>query len=113
LHRRYPGHHCFWYICPPRSDSIIYITKGNKDIFTEIGKKFEFLKYLKNISLRIPYFPELRVDDTFTYIRNTYKEKYSEYLEGLLMEMRNILQRKTMVSHRSNSQVCILDISFS
>jgi ATP-binding cassette subfamily B protein len=61
-------------------------------------KNLKFLNYLKNISLRIPYFPELRVDDTFTYIRNTYKEKYSEYLEGLLDGNEEYFAKKTLWS---------------
>lgn len=61
-------------------------------------KDLKFLNYLKNLSLRIPFFPELRVDNTFSYIRRTYKEEYSKYLEGLLEGNEDYFAKKTMWS---------------
>lgn len=61
-------------------------------------KDIRFLNYLKNLSLRIPFFPELRVDNTFAYIRRTYKKEYSKYLEGLLEGNEDYFAKKTMWS---------------
>ncbi len=58
----------------------------------------KFLNYINNLSLRIPFFPELRVDDTFTYLRRTYKDEYSGYLKGLLSGNEDFFARKTMWS---------------
>lgn len=61
-------------------------------------KNLRFLNYIKNLSLRIPFFPELRVDDTFTYLRRTYDEEYSEYLKGFLSGNEDFFAKKTMWS---------------
>ena len=73
-----------------RKDMRIYSQKSVKDL--------KFLNYLKNISLRIPFFPELRVDDTFSYIKKTYKERYTEYLDGLLEGNEEFFAQKTLWS---------------
>ena len=61
-------------------------------------KNLKFLNYLKSLSLRIPFFPELRVDDTFTYIRRTYTDEYKGYLKGLLSGNENFFAKKTLWS---------------
>jgi len=61
-------------------------------------KKLKFLNYLRNISLRIPLFPELRVNDTFTYIRKTYEKEYTGYLKGLLLGHEDFFAKKTIWS---------------
>ena len=61
-------------------------------------KKLKFLNYLRNISLRIPLFPELRVNDTFTYIRKTYEKEYTGYLKGLLSGHEDFFAKKTIWS---------------
>jgi len=76
------------YIC--RKKIRIYSKKSVKDI--------KFLNYLKSLSLRIPFFPELRVDDTFTYIQKTYKNEYKGYLKGLLSGNENFFAYKTLWS---------------
>jgi len=76
------------YIC--RKKIRVYSEKSVKDI--------KFLNYLKILSLRIPLFPELRVDDTFTYIQKTYKNKYKGYLKGLLSGNENFFAYKTLWS---------------
>jgi ATP-binding cassette subfamily B protein len=61
-------------------------------------KDLKFINYLKTISLRIPNFPELRVDGTFSHIRRTYKDEYSKYLKGLLHGNEDFFAKKTMWS---------------
>ncbi len=61
-------------------------------------KNIKFLNYIKNLTLRIPFFPELRVDDTFTYLQRTYKDEYTEYLNGLLSGNEDFFAKKTVWS---------------
>ncbi len=40
--------------------------------------------YLETLMTRIPYFAELRVDNTFKYLKNTYATDSKKYMDGLI-----------------------------
>lgn len=48
--------------------------------------KLKFLNYVSNVALQISNFLELRVNDTFSFLRRRYNEEYDEYVGGYLKE---------------------------
>lgn len=46
--------------------------------------KLKFIEYLKAVSTRLPFFPEMRVDGTFSYLKKAYNKGGQEYLEGFV-----------------------------
>lgn len=61
-------------------------------------KNLKFINYLKSLALRIQVFPEMRVDGTFKYLKDTYRDEYREYLDGLLDGNEEFFADKTLWS---------------
>ncbi len=55
--------------------------KTYNDDNVEIIKK---TSYLETLMTRIPYFAELRVDNTFKYLKSTYAQEADKYMKGLI-----------------------------
>ena len=63
----------------------------------EIGK-FKYLNYLSNLGLQISNFPELRVNDTYSFLKRRYQEEYDEFLHGYLKSDQNLYRDRSIVS---------------
>ncbi len=60
--------------------------------------KFKFLNYIQNVALQISNFCELRVNDTFSFLKRRYTEEYDSFLDGYLKKQANFYQDKTIFS---------------
>ncbi len=60
--------------------------------------KFKFLNYIQGVALQISNFCELRVNDTFSFLKRRYTEEYDDFLEGYLKKQANFYQDKTIFS---------------
>lgn len=63
----------------------------------EIGR-FKYLNYISNLSLTIANFPELRVNDTYSYLKRRYLEEYNEFLGGYLKNDSDLYKGRSIVS---------------
>mgnify|MGYP000894065090 CR=1 FL=1 len=54
------------------------------DLYNENNiSKIKYVNYVNNLAQDISYFPELRVDGSYEFLRRSRKEQSSEYLEGV------------------------------
>ncbi len=60
--------------------------------------KLKYLNYLLNVTLQISNFLELRVNDTFAYLKRRYVEEYDEFLDGYLKTDANMYRDRTVVN---------------
>jgi ATP-binding cassette subfamily B protein len=60
--------------------------------------KLKYLNYLLNVTLQISNFLELRVNDTFAYLKRRYVEEYDEFLGGYLKTDANMYRDRTIVN---------------
>lgn len=60
--------------------------------------KLKYLNYLLNVTLQISNFLELRVNDTFAYLKRRYVEEYDEFLHGYLKTDANMYRDRTIVN---------------
>jgi len=60
--------------------------------------KLKYLNYLLNVTLQISNFLELRVNDTFAYLKRRYIEEYDEFLHGYLKTDTNMYRDRTIVN---------------
>ena len=60
--------------------------------------KLKYLNYLLNVTLQISNFLELRVNDTFAYLKRRYTEEYDEFLKGYLKTDSNMYRDRTVVN---------------
>ncbi len=60
--------------------------------------KLKYLNYLLNVTLQISNFLELRVNDTFAYLKRRYVEEYDEFLKGYLKTDANMYRDRTIVN---------------
>ncbi len=63
----------------------------------EVGK-LKYLNYLLNVTLTISNFLELRVNDTFAYIKRRYQEEYDQFLDGYLKTDSKLYRDRTSFS---------------
>lgn len=59
---------------------------------------FKMLNYIQNISLHIPNFSELRVNDTFAYLKRKYIKEYDAYIDNNLGQQSDFYRAKTTFS---------------
>jgi len=63
----------------------------------EVGR-LKYLNYLTNLTFTIANFLELRVNDTYAYIKRKYNQEYDEFLDGYLRKDANLYSGRTWVS---------------
>lgn len=80
---------------------IIIVHIGRKSIRSyqekEVGR-LKYLNYLSGLTLTISNFLELRVNDTFAYIKRKYTHEYDEFLEGYLRKDAKLYRSRAIVS---------------
>ncbi|MDD4381931.1 MAG: ABC transporter ATP-binding protein [Candidatus Dojkabacteria bacterium] len=67
--------------------------QGDRDVAS-----FKILNYIQNVSLHIPNFSELRVNDTFSYLKRKYTKEYDSYIENNLDQQAGFYKAKTVFS---------------
>jgi ABC-type multidrug transport system fused ATPase/permease subunit len=80
---------------------IIIVHIGRKRIRTyqdeEVGR-LKYLNYLSNLTLTISNFLELRVNDTYAYVKRKYNQEYDEFLDGYLKKDSNLYRNRAIIS---------------
>ncbi len=61
-----------------------YYRKKRAVFYTNQIENFKTIDYLQNLMTRIQFFPELRVDNTFSPLREKYSERTKDFVDGYL-----------------------------
>lgn len=78
---------------------IVHIRRKNiRSYQDESVGKLKYLNYLLNVTLQISNFLELRVNDTFAYLKRRYTEEYDEFLKGYLKADANMYRDRTVAN---------------
>ena len=63
----------------------------------EVGR-FRYLNYVQSLTLNFSYFPELRVDGIFSFLKRKYKREYDKYLDGYLAKQALFSENQALFS---------------
>lgn len=63
----------------------------------EIGR-FKYLNYINNLALTISNFPELRVNDTYSYLKRRFRQEYDEFEEGYLKTDLDLYRDRSIIT---------------